>query len=66
MDILSGNELITRFTPEVKEKNGTWTCSYPGTINLPKGNYRAKLGLTTSIPGQFSQNSAALSVKATD
>lgn len=67
LDIFSGDSLVQRVQPELTSLgSGKWKLTHAGSIQVPAGNYRAKLGLASSIPDQYSQNSATIPLKVSD
>jgi hypothetical protein len=66
LDIYSGDSLVTRIQPRFSQQAGNWICSFPGKINLAAGDYRAKIGMGSSLPGIYSQNSPTLPLKVAD
>ncbi|MBZ5859042.1 ArnT family glycosyltransferase [Flavihumibacter profundi] len=63
LDIFMGDSLMARVEPEFTRTGGQWECSFSKKIALENGSYRAKIGLASSLPGFFSQNSASLPIK---
>ncbi|KIC96406.1 ArnT family glycosyltransferase [Flavihumibacter solisilvae] len=61
LDIFKGKSLEKRIPVIATLSSGnSLVFSAKDTIQLPPGEYRAKLGISTSLPGIFSQNTAAL------
>ncbi|ULQ51659.1 ArnT family glycosyltransferase [Flavihumibacter fluvii] len=64
IDVFSGDSLITRIKPQFsKSEDKAWLCAYPNNLTIAPGEYRAKLGVSSSVPGQYSLNSASLSLR---
>lgn len=66
LDILQGDDLVARIQPDFQKMNGEWICSSQQAVTIAPGNYRIKIGLGTSLPTYFSQNSASLSLKVSE
>jgi hypothetical protein len=61
LDIFSGDEYLVRLPLDLRSKDAHRSeCFSNSDLNLPAAVYRAKLGLATSIPGIFSQNSPSI------
>lgn len=63
MDIFSGKKLELRVPLTVYSNGNRLECATKDTIRLPAGEYRAKIGFSTSLPDIFSQNTAALPLR---
>jgi Dolichyl-phosphate-mannose-protein mannosyltransferase len=65
LDVFSGDSLMARLHPQfIKTADGEWLCSSSETVSLAPGKYRAKLGLSSAIPDQYSLNSASIALVA--
>lgn len=66
LDIYAGDSLVTRIQPQLNQQAGNWRCSFPEKINLAAGEYRAKIGMGTSLKEIYSQNSPTLPLTVKD
>ena len=65
LDIFKGKNMELRIPVNVtRASDNLLYFSGTDSIQLPPGNYRAKLGISTTLPGIFSQNTAALALQA--
>jgi hypothetical protein len=63
LDVFAGDSLMARLHPQfVKTADGKWICSSSESVLLAPGKYRAKLGLSSAIPNQYSLNSASVAL----